>query len=98
TTVPVSPDLAKINQQAGRFEDAHPDMTNNPVVVLLGSYIQSNTKAEIDKIVSQAAKDERPVIIVTSPRTEKQQEKVANQLEEQYGGRPGIHVHRFSGD
>lgn len=98
TTVPVTPDLDKISQQAARFEDAHPSMTDNAVIVLLGSYIQNNTKSEIDKIVSQAQTEGRPVIIVTSPRTEKQQGKIVDHLEQKYGDRPGIHLHRFSAD
>lgn len=96
TTVPVIPDHEKMTLQAARFTQAHPEMNENAIVILLGSYIQSNTKKEVEKIVAQGQAEERPVIFVTSPRTEKQQRKIADQLEQKYGGQPGVYFHRFS--
>lgn len=95
STVPVIPDQEKIAAQKEHFTKAHPDMGENALVVLLGSYMQGNTLKAIDKIVAQAQEQNRPVIFVTSPRTEKQQEKIATQLAQKYGDQPGIYVHRF---
>ena len=85
-----------MDRQAAAFKASHPALTENPVVVLLGSYMNHKTQRDLGSIMESVSAEGRPVIIVTSPRTERQQTKIADALEKKYGNTSGIHLHRFN--
>ncbi|MDB5490186.1 MAG: mitochondrial fission [Micavibrio sp.] len=98
STVPVTPDHYRMDRQAAAFKSAHPGLSENAVVVLLGSYMNHKTRRDLDGIMESAATEGRPVILVTSPRTEKQQAKIVDTLEQKYANTHGVHLHRFNAD